>query len=142
MMYEFHGWFALLESTYEDDHERLAAAVAELEARVSRLAWPTASADIKTFNGTGFLVLNGLVNRRRHEVQELAELIDWIANRLPGSYGLLYERNDDDEPAPPGPHVFAVRVLARGGVTERLDPFLSPTLPVIEDPEPPGAETQ
>ncbi|HEY4867755.1 MAG TPA: Imm7 family immunity protein, partial [Candidatus Dormibacteraeota bacterium] len=45
---------------------------------------------------------------------------------------LLYER-DDEMPVPPGPNAFRVRVLARGRIELRLDPFLSPNIPTIED---------
>jgi hypothetical protein len=55
-----------------------------------------------------------------------------IGRRLPGSFGLIYER-DDEMPDPPGTNAFRVRVMARGKLTERQDPFLSPVNPVIED---------
>ena len=49
----------------------------------------------------------------------------------PGSYGLLYTLDDED-----AAHVnaFRVYVLARGALVERTDPFLSPFVPVVEDP--------
>ncbi|MEU3185135.1 Imm7 family immunity protein [Streptomyces sp. NPDC006923] len=34
---------------------------------------------------------------------------------------------------PPGQGAFRVRVMARGEIHIRLDPFLSPVRPVIED---------
>jgi hypothetical protein len=55
-----------------------------------------------------------------------------IAEKLPGSYGLLYEQ-DDEMPVPPGPNAFRGRVLARGRIELRLDPFLSPSIPTTED---------
>jgi hypothetical protein len=81
---------------------------------------------------TWFVRADGLVNRRRDEAEELDALVAFIARRFPGAWGLLYERADD-LPSPPGPGAFRVRVLARGEVTERLDPFLSPVRPLIED---------
>jgi Immunity protein 7 len=47
------------------------------------------------------------------------------------SYGLLYTRDDED---PAHEHTFRVFVLARGTLTERADPFLSPFVPGVEDP--------
>ncbi|WP_328614628.1 immunity 7 family protein [Amycolatopsis sp. NBC_00355] len=63
---------------------------------------------------------------------DLTGLLDFVARRFPGSWGLLYERSDDLE-RPPGPGAFRVRVMARGRLVTRLDPFLSPVNPVIED---------
>jgi hypothetical protein len=92
----------------------------------------TAHWDLRVLNGAYFLSVAGLVNRRRHEARDLDALLTWLADRLPGSYGLLYEVSPD-MPVPPGPGAFRVRVLARGQVVERLDPFLSPVRPTIED---------
>lgn len=65
------------------------------------------------------------MNRRREEGDRLDLFLAVIARRLPGSYGLIYER-DDEMPDPPGPNAFRVRVMAAGTLTERQDPFLSP----------------
>ena len=54
------------------------------------------------------------------------------SRKLPGSWGLIYER-DDEMLDPPGPNAFRVRVLARGTIVERPDSFLSPCNPIIED---------
>ncbi|WP_372491293.1 Imm7 family immunity protein [Amycolatopsis tucumanensis] len=42
----------------------------------------------------------------------------FVSRRLPGSYGLLYER-DDEMRIPPGPNAFPVTPLARGNVCSR-----------------------
>jgi hypothetical protein len=57
----------------------------------------------------------------------LDELLALIARVLPASYGLVYERSDETGNA------FRVRTMARGRLTERTDPLLSPANPVIED---------
>jgi hypothetical protein len=128
-MYEFHGWFGLAESTEESDAGRLDALVDELRDRLAGLGWSTASARLEVLNGQPYLSLNGLVNRIRDEAADVDRLLGWVAGHLPGSYGLLYERADEL----PDPGSFRVRVLARGGLVERPDPFLSPTRPTIED---------
>lgn len=46
--------------------------------------------------------------------------------------GILNERSSDMD-VPPGQGAFRVRVMARGEVSVRLDPFLSPVRPIIED---------
>jgi hypothetical protein len=38
-------------------------------------------------------------------------------------------------PAPYGPNAYQVKVMTRGQLTERQNPFLSPCNPVIEDYE-------
>lgn len=133
-MYEFHGWFGLSESTYESDTGTLDEGVAELRARTAALTWATGEARVAAHNGEHFLTVNGLVNRWRDEAEELVALLDFVASRFPGSYGVLYERSDD--PAdfdPPGDNAFRVKVMSRGRIEVRLDPFLSPCRPVIED---------
>jgi hypothetical protein len=128
-MYEFHGWFALAESTEESDAGHLDARLDELRGQLAGLGWSTASARLELLNGEPFLALNGLINRMRDEAADVDRLLGWVARTLPGSYGLLYERADEL----PDPGSFRVRVLARGGLVERPDPFLSPTRPTIED---------
>ncbi|MGC0416358.1 Imm7 family immunity protein [Embleya sp. AB8] len=132
IVYEFHGWFGIAESTEESDAGSLARGVADLQVRISRIDWFSGEVRLEHFNGEYYLIADGLVNRRRDEARELTELLDHVAARFPGSWGLLYERSDDFVD-PPGPGAFRVRVMARGVIQERLDPFLSPCRPVIED---------
>ncbi|AGS70162.1 immunity 7 family protein [Streptomyces collinus] len=131
-MYEFHGWFGIAESPEEADTGTLEEGVTELRAAIDRIDWATGEATLKIHNGEYFVRTDGLVNRRRDEAEELDALIHFIAHRFPGSWGLLYERSADMD-HPPGPGAFRVRVMARGQIQDRLDPFLSPVRPVIED---------
>jgi hypothetical protein len=131
-MYEFHGWFGIAETPEEADAGQLEPGVAELRERIARLDWATGEATLGVHNGAYVVLVNGLVNRRRDEAAELGALLDHIATRFPGSYGLLYERSADMV-EPPGPGAFRVKVMARGRVEVRPDPFLSPVRPVIED---------
>lgn len=134
-MYEFHGWFALSESPDEDADEIGAfdPRVEELRSLLAQFGERhNAKADLHMFNGLYCLNVTGYLNRPGKETEHLEVLLGWLAQHLPGSYGLLYERGDD-MPVPPGPHAFRVRVLARGHVVVRLDPFFSPTQPAIED---------
>jgi len=131
-VYEFHGWFGLAESAEESDTGTLAQGVAELTERVEQLSWATGAASVRRFNGEHYLNVDGLVNRRRDEAEELDQLLLYVGQRFPGSYGLLYERAAD-MPEPPGQGAFRVRVMTRGTLEFREDPFLSPIRPVIED---------
>jgi Immunity protein 7 len=131
-MYEFHGWFEISESADESDLGTLDEGVEQLRQAVDMLQWPTAAATVRAFNGAYYLNVDGLVNRRRFEADELDALLDQISRRFPGSYGLLYDRSDD-EGFPAGPNAFRVRAMARGRLAAHTDPFLSPCVPVIED---------
>ncbi|MFI6782575.1 Imm7 family immunity protein [Micromonospora sp. NPDC050276] len=131
-MYEFHGWFSLAQNPEESDAGQLRSIVEELAELLGGLRFPTVSAEIKWLNGECFLLLNGLANRRRDEAVAMRGVLEFVTRRLPGSFGLLYER-DDDMPVPPGPNAFRAQVMVRGAITERLDPFLSPCRPLIED---------
>jgi hypothetical protein len=133
-MYEFFGWFSLNHTTTGegDDPEVVQATAARLAPFLDPDAWPTSSAELRWHNGELYLVLSGLVNRRRFEAEAIDAMLDIISRDLPGSYGLLYER-DDERTDPPGPDAFAVRRMAKGVITNRLDALLSPTIPTIED---------
>jgi Immunity protein 7 len=132
-MYEFHGWFEISESADESDLGTLGEGLEQLRTMIDTLQWPTAAATLRDFNGAHVLNLDGLVNRRRYEADDLDALLEHIGKRFPGSYGLLYDRSDNDPTFAAGPNAFRVRVMARGQLATHPDPFLSPTQPVIED---------
>lgn len=132
-MYEFHGWFVLAETAEAVAATGSVGALIEnLRGRLALFSWYYASADLQQLNGQYVLNVTGFLNRPWQEARDLEMLLGWFAEQLPGSYGLLYELSDY-MPVPPGPRAFGVRVLAGGRVVERLDPFLSPTQPTIED---------
>lgn len=131
-MHEFHAWIGLAQSTYEDDDHLLEVAIGEVRELVSRSRWHDAAFEVVNLNGQHFFTATGLVNRRRAEGHRLDEILALIARLLPGSWGMVYER-DDESTDPPGPNAFRVRVMARGQLVDRDDPFLSPCNPVIED---------
>jgi hypothetical protein len=130
-MYEFHGWFALAETPVEIDDGGLEPVLPEIEPYLQHFTASWTVADLRWQNGRSFLHLYGYSNRPLQHDQILTDLMEFLARRLPGSYGMLYER-DDERTTPPGSNAFRVRVLARGRVTEPADPFLSPCIPVIE----------
>jgi Immunity protein 7 len=132
-LHEFHAWIGLAQSPGDDDVESLLeAGVAQVQDLAAGSVWHDAVFDVRNLNGQYFLTATGLVNRRREEGHRLEELLSLVAERLPGSWGLVYER-DDEMPHTPGPNGFRVRVISRGVITEASDPFLSPCNPVIED---------
>ncbi|MCZ4122654.1 Imm7 family immunity protein [Streptomyces sp. H39-S7] len=131
-MYEFHGWFGIAESTEEADVGSLSEGLEDLKVMISAIAWATGKVELHVYNGENFVIANGVMNRRRDEEGELSALLNHLASRFPGAWGILYERSDDFG-GPPGPGAFRVRTMARGVINNRLDPFLSPCRPIIED---------
>jgi hypothetical protein len=132
-MHEFHAWITLRDSTVEEDKREIARVVEELKSAIASANWPTARYQVQTFNGLFFLNADGFSNRRRYEAEFLDDLLHLVCQKLPGSYGLIYE-GDDERQVPPGGNSFLVRVMARGKLTDQNDPFLSPINPIIEDP--------
>ena len=131
-MHEFHAWIGLGESAFESDEGHLEEKLAQLHGLVADSVWHDAVFAVHSLNGGHFFTATGFINRQRDEGERLNLFLATIARRLPGSYGLIYER--DDEMSPPyGPNAFRIRVLARGKITEHPDPFLSPCDPAIED---------
>jgi Immunity protein 7 len=131
-MHEFHAWIKLAESAEESDLGQLTEKVIEVRDLAADSDYRDAVFEVKGLNGAYFFSATGLINHRRDESDRLELFLAVISRRLPGSFGLVYER-DDETPDPPGPNAFRVRVIARGKISERQDPFLSPCNPVIED---------
>jgi hypothetical protein len=131
-MHEFHAWIGLAESAQEADLGGLEQAVDELQQLTADSNWHDAVFELRNLNGQHFFIAAGFINRRREESERLDLFLAIIARRLPGSWGLVYER-DDEILSRPGPNAFRVRVLARGKIVEHPDTFLSPCRPVIED---------
>ena len=133
-MYEFNGWFVLKESA---DHKPGIGAnrthIDALARRLSDYRWTASRIDIVELDQQFCLRLTGMMNTDRGESQELHELITDIARDLPGSYGLLYEWSDEPNlSASWGAGAFRVRVLERGRVSRRADPFLSPAMSALD----------
>jgi len=128
-VYELHAWFGLAESAEESDAGGLATALAGLVHVLQRFA---PQPQVRWMNGQPYLSVDSAGNRPGSTAGALDDLLQFLAERLPGSWGLAYER-DDERVEAPGANAFRVRVLARGSVTERDDPFLSPCRPIIDD---------
>jgi hypothetical protein len=131
-MYEFHAWFGLAETTSEADVGGLARAIEDMRPILGWFVLPQSMAEVRTLNGEYFVWVNGLQNRPREQEGALDDLLSFLAKRLPGSWGLVYDRSDDWS-EPPLANAFRVRALARGSISVREDTLLSPLRPTIED---------
>jgi Immunity protein 7 len=129
-MVEYHGWITLRDSTVETDESRLARIAAFVQKEIEPKNTQHRLLGMKVVNGNYFLYFAGCANHRSLEVDETFDLIRHIANKAPGSYGLLYIWDDEDAK---NENAFRVWKLAKGILSEEADPFLSPCLPTIED---------
>jgi hypothetical protein len=82
--------------------------------------------DVRGLNGGYFFTATGFINCRREEGDRLELFLAIIARRQPGSFGLIYER-DDEMPDPPGPKTFRVCVITAGKLTDRKTPSSPPS---------------
>lgn len=129
------GWFRLWFS-FDDDQEldREAEFLPELQEFAQRFAGSNVEVRWPRLNGSYFLTITGYTNRPRTDSDDLHALLTMVSERLPESYGMLYEL-DDEGVEEPGRNAWRVRVMTRGELRWRTDPFLSPIMPVIESPE-------
>ncbi|WP_457425696.1 Imm7 family immunity protein [Roseateles sp. P5_E7] len=71
---------------------------------------------------------------RNHRGSPFWDMLVWIAEHGPGSYGLFYV-NDDEESESSG-NVFRVHRIMSGRVDEMPDPFFGPIVPNLESEHP------
>ena len=128
-MFEYHGWIMVRDAPeIDDDGEQLDHIYHQLEERVKNYDWITGFLDLRWLNLYPHVFMAGLRNHYDHFAAIVFELFNYISEIAPDSYGILYTRNVDTE------NKFRVYVLSRGTIKEHDDPFLSPFIPVVEDP--------
>ena len=133
MSYSAFGWFDLWVTTDGEGEDDAYGRVEILQRELSEIDWGYLSVvEIRHLNWANVLT----IACRQKRPYDLPELLDTLLRRVgelfPGSHGLLYEHDDDlvgDEHG----NRYQVRVLIRGVVTIRPDPFFSPLNPTIED---------
>ncbi|KOR87835.1 hypothetical protein AM231_00875 [Paenibacillus solani] len=131
-MYEYHGWATIRESSsFEDDDEKYSLIIQEIQKYFDELEWTSGILDLRgAVNGDFQVWMAGVNNHRPVGKHNPVNVLKQVGILAPGSYGLLYVRDSDDEDFF---NEFKVHTLIRGEVMERNDPFLSPFIPKIED---------
>ncbi|WP_433005804.1 Imm7 family immunity protein [Kribbella sp. CA-294648] len=129
LVYTVNGWFELAS---DDDREEEAVAGLQDYCRTFdgtniQVTWPAP-------NYARFLTIAGNANHLRTHSADVHGLLQLVGERLPGSWGLLYEQ-DDERTEPPGPDAYRVTRMIRGRLQEQMDPFFSPIVPVVESLE-------
>ena len=128
-MFEFHGWASIHHHTHDTDPVLQTACWDALSTYVDDIRCDFVR--LQRYNGCDSLTIAGQHNHRNEYV---IDLFRWIAANAPGSYGILYIRDDEDAKRDSDfTNVFRVWTLCRGDLTERDDPFLSPAIPIVED---------
>jgi hypothetical protein len=86
-------------------------------------------------NARGTLLFSSSRNHRGEP--SAIDVLQWLAREGPGSYGLVYLHDDEDDKRTRVDHRNEFRVwrLLRGGIDELSDPFLSPIVPNINPNE-------
>lgn len=130
-MYEFHGWATIRETFEEEDAGNLELVFKNIQNFILELGWSAGLLKVYPANGTHHLAVGGFLNHKSFEAGEIIELFQFIADQAPGSYGLLYTRDDEDIEG--YDNEFKVYVLARGTLRRQEDVWLSPFVPVVED---------
>ena len=127
-MFEFHGWANIqidYDSPFIDRVHQIGAGPWYEAVKALRTAVNDAHDEFSLFDiqqcGNGMLVLmaHGL---RNHRFEPVIDLFRWVAENLPGSYGLLYIEDDE---LPDEETRFKAWRRANGRLTEHEDPFLS-----------------
>ena len=131
-MFEFHGWASIQHHTKEVDSYQQERCWLALIEHVKALSVTRELIHLQRYNGCDSLHVAGQHNHRSDYV---FELFHWVAENAPGSYGILYIRDDEDFNRDGDySNCFRVWKLCRGQLVEQPDPFLSPAIPTVEDP--------
>ncbi|MDR1800184.1 MAG: immunity 7 family protein [Bifidobacteriaceae bacterium] len=98
----------------------------------SQAVWQNEAVTLGWFNGVAMFQICVCHNHFRNSGQDVVELFREIGRIAPGARGLLYILDEEGQGGPA--NEYCVYVLARGQLVRRRDPFLSPVVPVTEDP--------
>jgi hypothetical protein len=130
-MIDFNGWVRLALSTDGEGEDNVLSAVQALRRLVDGIRGPATFPFLQARNGSYYLHVTGNANHNGLDWAETDELLQEVAGRFPGAYGLVHLRDDED---PQGnDNAFVVYVVRRGTVERHPDSFLSPCNLVIEE---------
>lgn len=131
-MFEYQGWATILPDWQENEIRE--ARFPEIEkiliARLQAIAADHFASGIRHFNGNLRCRFLGYSNHRAQEWHDIMAFFQLLAEKAPGSYGILSCRDDEDESKN---NAFRVFLLKKGRLTETADYYLSPCIPVIEE---------
>jgi len=126
-MVELHGWVTIRDTPYDVDEDRTDTVAARIQDHMSRIQSSSLVLGMRVLNANYMMWIAGCMNHRTSELDQVLDLMRFIASVGPGSYGLLYIWDDEATE-----NEFRVYRLARGILTEHSDTLLSPCIPTIE----------
>jgi hypothetical protein len=135
-MVSYHGWIKIWETPYESDDDHLDEIVAQIKQYVDKVKWSNSFIDVRYANGIPLFSIQGCNNHKwggylDGNYNNLLEIFKLIGKIAPGSFGLLYIIDDEEEGFQNECQVF----IMKKGVLEKVkDPFFSPLIPTVEDP--------
>ncbi|GLY36530.1 hypothetical protein Amsp01_025540 [Amycolatopsis sp. NBRC 101858] len=128
-MYEYHGWVTIQATASGDDDAALLERLVDRVQRAIRDAGGFDLVDLRWSAGMPMLHLAGF-DKHGGPGLELLDLFTRVGELAAGSYGLLHVWDDQDTEHD---NEFRVYRMARGQVTEREDPHLTPVAPTVLD---------
>ena len=131
-MFEYHGWIGIVVAPYDVENEihKLREVVNSAKNSIEQTLPAHHIAELKPINGEYMASFAGFANHRSSLGGNLIQIFQEIAQKAPGSYGLLYIWDDED---PELNNQFQVGRLARGEFLFVSDHYLSPRIPTIDD---------
>ena len=123
-----HGWVEILKTTDGDEGPRELEAVVDHVRGIAEELGLADRVDIVGVGGSYILRLTLVQNRERGDLDRCQELVEDLAVTAPGSYGVIYVRDDDRSGD------MQRLVVRRGHAMLVADDVLSPLVPTIEDP--------
>ncbi|GAB3139236.1 immunity 7 family protein [Amycolatopsis stemonae] len=128
-MFEYHGWVTIQATSSGDDDPALLERLVDRVHRAVRDAGAFDLIDLRWSEGMPMLHIAGF-DKHGGPGLELLDLFTRVGELAAGSYGLLHVWDDQDTEHD---NEFRVYRMARGQVTEREDPHLTPVAPTVLD---------
>lgn len=134
-MIELHGWLTIRNhydgSDEFDDNSVINELMEKIKTKINENLFDDKMIQLDFHNGSLCLSMTLYTNHFGGACQNVFSLIRYISDIAPGSYGLVYLYDDEDENG--HENTFQVFVLAKGRLTKHQDTFLSPLNPKVED---------
>lgn len=138
-MFSYHGWIVIEHALYHQqwinrdidyvEYRRLLLEITAELVSIAEKQFDLAEKDLSVMDGSDGMITVHVSGRRNHFNFGMEDLLKWLAEKAPMSFGLIYYingENDDYE------YSYRVLRLAKNQVTELDDIYLSPIDTMIE----------
>lgn len=128
-MFEYKGNVSLSFDSYEENFPQLTKGIKILSEKINRYNNTSQFSQIINCNENYELVIVGNLNHENGFLNDLKMLLKFIQEKLPGSYGLIFFRNHENEDH----DSFSILRLSKKGIELIKDSLLSPCSYFIEN---------